>query len=268
MNSIIGQTLLWLGFLSGALATVFATGDYARLGVTVANSETQDPQEKPRVFFNDVKEDSNAYKSGIRSDDTLVSFNETPIEAAAVFSKLLGGFESATPAKIVIEREGKESTIDVPVKSQWATINWFWYLASAAIGIVGIVLIRKNKQVVAGQDAKTEADLQQLKTSLSNLIAKTTTLSEEIKDYKPRQIVHFIEDELHDDLRDFAEGRDSITVEFGLPVFAEVMTEFAAGERAINRAWSASADGYVEEAATCIERALKLLQMAQKRLTV
>ncbi|MDG2012502.1 MAG: PDZ domain-containing protein, partial [Pirellulaceae bacterium] len=256
------------GFLSGALATVFATGDYARQGVTVANSETQNDQEKPRVYFNSVLKDSSAYESGIRVDDTLVSFDQNPIEAAAVFSKLLGGFESSSPAKIVIKREGQESTFDVPVKSQWATVNWFWYLASAAISIVGIVLIRKSKQVTVGQDAKTEADLQQLTTSLSNLIAKTEKLSQEIKDYKPRQIVHYIEDELHDDLRDFADGRDSITVEFGLPVFAEVMTEFAAGERAINRAWSASADGYVEEAETCIARALKLLQLAQNKLTV
>jgi hypothetical protein len=33
------------------------------------------------------------------------------------------------------------------------------------------------------------------------------------------------------------------------------MTEFAAGERAVNRSWSAAADGYVDEVAVCLEKA-------------
>ncbi len=35
MKSTIGQVLLWAGFLSGALATVFATATWARLDLTV-----------------------------------------------------------------------------------------------------------------------------------------------------------------------------------------------------------------------------------------
>ena len=44
------------------------------------------------------------------------------------------------------------------------------------------------------------------------------------------------------------------------------MSEFAAGERYMNRAWSASADGYVEEAASCIDQATSNLHAAQEAL--
>ena len=82
----------------------------------------------------------------------------------------------------------------------------------------------------------------------------------------PRQMVEFIDVELADDLREFADGRDSITAEHGLAVFAEVMTQFAAGERAINRAWCAAADRYVDEAATCVERAVMFFHEAKREL--
>lgn len=266
MNSVIGQILLWIGFLSGALATVFATGDYARLGVTVTDAKPQNESEKNRVIFNNVVDPSTAQEGGIQIDDTLLSFDGKPIESAAVFSKLLGAYSTEAPAKFVIQREGQPQELDVTIKSQWATINWIWYLGSAALCILGIVFVRKSKNKPQSHAAQTEVSLQQIKLHLNKLVENLTRLNGEIKDYKPRQILNFIEEELQDDLREFAEGRDSITAEYGLQVFAEVMTEFASGERAINRAWSASADGYIEEAATCIERALAMLNLAQQKL--
>ena len=38
MNKLIGQILLWLGFLSGALATVFATSTYSRMGMDLTTN--------------------------------------------------------------------------------------------------------------------------------------------------------------------------------------------------------------------------------------
>lgn len=42
---------------------------------------------------------------------------------------------------------------------------------------------------------------------------------------------------------------------FGLQNYADVMSAFAAGERYINRVWSASTDGYVDEVCAYLERA-------------
>ena len=42
---------------------------------------------------------------------------------------------------------------------------------------------------------------------------------------------------------------------FGLQNYADVMSNFAAGERYINRVWSASTDGYEDEVRHYLQRA-------------
>ncbi|MCZ6508515.1 MAG: hypothetical protein O7A04_10795 [Acidobacteria bacterium] len=51
------------------------------------------------------------------------------------------------------------------------------------------------------------------------------------------------------------QARESISHRFGLQAYAEVMNAFAAGERYLNRVWSASTDGYIDEAHTYIDKA-------------
>jgi hypothetical protein len=57
------------------------------------------------------------------------------------------------------------------------------------------------------------------------------------------------------DLNEFAEARETMIHVFGMQQFADVMSAFAAGERYINRVWSASTDGYVDEVQKYIKRA-------------
>ena len=205
---IIGQILLWAGFLSGALATVY----YApKSGVEFVKSLTPD-------------------------------------------SKQVTDFNLPDMTGVVVPQEG------------WHLIPWAWYLVSVAIAVAGIVALRIGKSAQGQKSEKTSASLAEIKTSLNQLISNVGKLSKDVDELAPSKIVHRIDDVLADDLRTFAEGRDSITAEFGLSVFADVMTQFAAGERAINRAWSAAADGYVDEAATCIERADKMFQEANRIL--
>jgi len=45
--------------------------------------------------------------------------------------------------------------------------------------------------------------------------------------------------------------------------YANIMSPFAIGERLLNRAWSASADGYVDEVKDCIRRARVEMQRAK-----
>jgi len=71
---------------------------------------------------------------------------------------------------------------------------------------------------------------------------------------------------LRDDLRRFADARGSMVHLFGLQTYADIMSSFAAGERYINRVWSASADGYEGEAATYLEKAAQQFADAQRQL--
>jgi len=51
------------------------------------------------------------------------------------------------------------------------------------------------------------------------------------------------------------------------PSYADVMSHYAGGERYLNRVWSASADGYVDEVNTYLDRSLEQFRLALDMLT-
>ncbi len=191
MRKIVGQILLWLGFLAGSL-------------VTVMNIEV-----KP-----------------------VPPADGSPVDPWAI----------------------------------WQTINWQWYGAAFAVCLVGVVLIRLHKRQSGGKTEATTASLSEIRQALGRLVGNLERLHQDIEQLAPSEITRFIDEELADDFRTFADGRESMIAEYGLQKFADVMSLFAAGERAVNRAWSAAADGYVDEAATCIERGSAMLRKAQEEL--
>jgi hypothetical protein len=71
---------------------------------------------------------------------------------------------------------------------------------------------------------------------------------------------------LRDDLRRFADARESLIHLFGLQAYANVMSDFAAGERYVNRIWSASADGYDGEARNYLGKAAAQFRAARQQL--
>ncbi|HMB54361.1 MAG TPA: hypothetical protein VKU40_13665, partial [Thermoanaerobaculia bacterium] len=60
----------------------------------------------------------------------------------------------------------------------------------------------------------------------------------------------------------FAEARESIAYRYGLAAYGEVMSHFASGERYLNRVWSASTDGYIDEAHDYLVRAKEQFEEA------
>ena len=123
-----------------------------------------------------------------------------------------------------------------------------------------------NRLTQGGQSEASKAGLQEITVALERLIVGVGELESKVETSPPSHITAYIDGSLADDFRIFADGRDAITAEYGLPVFAEVMTQFSAGERAINRAWSAAADGYIDEVATCVERGKQFLEVALVQL--
>jgi len=53
---------------------------------------------------------------------------------------------------------------------------------------------------------------------------------------------------------------------YGLQSYADLMSAFACGERYVNRAWSASADGYIDEVRASLDTALAQLTKAKNLL--
>ena len=61
-------------------------------------------------------------------------------------------------------------------------------------------------------------------------------------------------------LDSFVETRPRMAADLGAGRMAEVMAEFSIAERQVNRAWSAACDGHEEEARSCLDNAVKLIQ--------
>ena len=151
-------------------------------------------------------------------------------------------------------------------KTPWSTIWWPGYGVAMSVAIAGVIILRATKRPV-GADSKGEADaIDELAAILKRLHATVegwSTTSDKIHVY---DLHGMIDGELADDLGRFAELREALIPEFGLDHYARIMTEFALAERTINRTWSASADGYIDEVQACLTRASLHLSAARQRL--
>ena len=149
--------------------------------------------------------------------------------------------------------------------NKWATIDWTWYVASIAVGVVGIVLVRLAKQDENADETRTAFEYSVIQSSLAKISAGVGTLCD-TKQTAPDDVLNYIDNEIVEPFADFAEARQSLVKRFGMSVYANVMTEFASAERYVNRTWSAAADGYIDEVNASINRANQHLTTANQLL--
>lgn len=149
----------------------------------------------------------------------------------------------------------------------WATVDWHWYVAFLAVGAAGVVILRLTARSAGRTAHRVAEDLEVLEASLARLLAGVRRLRSEQRGLDVYAVHGRIERELAADLSTFAEAREALIPRFGLQAYADVMSDFARGERNINRAWCASADGYIDEVAACLERAEQALTSAHRRLS-
>jgi hypothetical protein len=134
-------------------------------------------------------------------------------------------------------------------------VRWLWYVPALMVGVAGVAAIRINdarrnkaEHHVAGKIETVEGSLERIATNITNLNAE----KESINTYDMR---HQIDELFIDDLEMFVDARESIAHRYGLAAYGEIMSSFAAGERYLNRVWSASADGYIDEVNAYLDRA-------------
>lgn len=152
-------------------------------------------------------------------------------------------------------------------QDKWATVPWFAYGIAMAVGIVGVALLRRAKREEHADDAQTDAEYSVIEHSLAKLSTAVETLCHGMQ-YRPADVVRFIDDRCAEPIADFADSRQALVKRFGMTVYADVMTEFAAAERYINRTWSAAADGYIDEVNASIRRADQHLRNARNLLSL
>ncbi len=129
------------------------------------------------------------------------------------------------------------------------------YLAALATGILGVVLVRVAMRREATHEERLTTGISTLGESLERLVAGAEALEHEKERIDVYDLRHRIDRDFLGDLATFATSREVIAHSWGLKAYAEVMSHFAAGERHLNRVWSASTDGYVDEAQEYLTRA-------------
>ena len=143
-------------------------------------------------------------------------------------------------------------------------IDWPTFLPVIAAGVIGVVLVKRSEHAEARSSDKLQRNRQVLESSLDNIVENLRTLDGR-KDKVPTYDMRFEIDKLfRDDLTAFADARDSMKHLFGLQAYADIMSSFAAGERYINRVWSASTDGYVDEVLAYVEKSLSQFEHARE----
>jgi hypothetical protein len=142
-------------------------------------------------------------------------------------------------------------------------MNWTLMVPTLIVGAIGLYLYKTTHNAETRSSHKLSGNINILSSSLANIVTKLEPLhagKEELPVYEAR----FEIDKLfRDDLANFAEARESMIHVFGIQNYADVMSGFAAGERYLNRVWSASTDGYIDEVKLYLGRALSQFQEAR-----
>jgi len=134
-------------------------------------------------------------------------------------------------------------------------VDWAWFVPVIGVGVIALVIYRKAHHGEAKASHRLSGNLQILETSLVNILGNLESLNADSKNLPVYEARFEIDRLLRGDLNNFANARESMKHVFGLQNYADVMSAFAAGERYINRVWSASTDGYVDEVLSYLERA-------------
>jgi hypothetical protein len=135
------------------------------------------------------------------------------------------------------------------------TVNWNWMVPVLVAGCIGLWLHRKARHAEDRADDKLAGNMDTLHNALQRILANLEDLDARKTDIPVYEARFEIDHLFRHDLNEFAEARETMIHVFGMQQFADVMSAFAAGERYINRVWSASTDGYVDEVQKYIKRA-------------
>jgi len=134
-------------------------------------------------------------------------------------------------------------------------VRWFWYVPALMVGVAGVAAIR----IIEARQTKTEhhvaSRIETVEASLERIAAGINKLNADKHSINTYDMRHRIDELFLEDLEMFVDARESIGHRYGLAAYGEVMSGFAAGERYLNRVWSASADGYIDEVNMYLDKA-------------
>lgn len=153
----------------------------------------------------------------------------------------------------------------VTVLNEW-TVNWGLFLPALGVGVAGVIVARVTHRRDLQAEDTVAANIESLESSLQRIVEEIRKMNAEKDDIPVNRLAPRIDNTFMDELNTFVEARESIGHRYSLQDYADVMSHFAAGERYLNRIWSASGDGYIEEAHEYLNRAETQFTEARERL--
>ena len=145
-------------------------------------------------------------------------------------------------------------------------VNWAAFLPAMIIGAAGLWMVKRAEHAESRSEEVLKENQVHLGDSLGRVVTGLRDLDKEKNDLGPEALLSEVDARFRADLHRFAEARETLAHVYGLQAYAEIMSAFATGERYLNRVWSASADGYVEEARTYVTKALEQFEDALAHL--
>ena len=126
--------------------------------------------------------------------------------------------------------------------------------------------MKREASSASRSDSVLELNRGELLDSISNVVRDLRGLPVEVSSQGDK-LRDWIDDKLRNDLRRFADARESMVHLFGLQAYADIMSSFAAAERYLNRVWSASVDGYIDECHAYIGHSRAQFEAAEAKLS-
>ncbi len=147
-------------------------------------------------------------------------------------------------------------------------VDWHIFLPTLVMGILGVTIVKKALRREAHSEGVLTTNLGNIKTSIARIVENLEQLNGKKTSIPPYEIRFEIDKLFREDLNLFADSRRSLGHRYGLQPYAEVMNSFAAGERYLNRVWSASADSYVDEVMLYLDKASEQFIEAKDKLKI
>ncbi len=145
-------------------------------------------------------------------------------------------------------------------------VEWPAFGACAAIMFAGLVSVRSAARADHDDHEVHHGSIETLTKALTSIVGKLSAMNRDRDSIDVYDVHGRIDADFMTDLGDFVDARESMIPIFGLSAYADIMNAFATGERNINRAWSASADGYIDEVWASLARAEARMREAATRL--
>lgn len=154
----------------------------------------------------------------------------------------------------------------VAVQTSENTVDPKTFLPAFAVAVLGVVLARVGARAEAREAGQLNVNFDILGSSLDGIVNSFPKLDVHVEAGDPYAVHETLDRHFREDLTAFADARQSVAHLFGLTEYAAVMNDFAAGERYLNRVWSASIDGYIDEVTEYVGRAKEQFGAAHDKL--